>query len=120
MKNVTFDYAGSRYVVSFPDSVKVEHRSCFTGDDSVFFWFDGVLYPIADVLSGDFGFLVNDISNRKKSIYCTDEEFSIAKSIIDMMRRADKGVYSAVKFFTLSQNCIQVSLRKEVPEDTII
>lgn len=58
--------------------------------------------------------------NKKRSIYCSDEEFSFAKYLIDLMRMAGKGQYVSTRLFTLDGNCVVLTTRKELPEDTVI
>lgn len=60
------------------------------------------------------------MENKKRSIYCNDEEFSFAKYLIDMMRMAGKGQYVSTRLLTLNGNCVVLTTRKGLPEDTII
>lgn len=120
MKKVKFNVGSKFYLVSFPDDVQIRHYSSCTGDDMPFFGVDGVFHPIADVLSGDFGYNVEDLSAKKKSIYCNDEEFSIAKSVIDMLRKADNGLFSSTKILTVSDVVLSVSVYSGGSEDFIV
>lgn len=120
MEKVRFNVGSNSYMVSFPDDVKVRYYSSCTGDSLPYFFVDDVPHPITDVLSGDFDYQVDDLSPKKKSIYCNDEEFSVAKYVIDMLRRADKGLFSSTRILTFNDHVLTASVRPDDSDDFIV